>query len=314
MLFDKSFIIRNNFKYEVLVKKLIMSRTALISKHLILHEYNETKPRYPLSGIILIEGETIQDVIIIDSNTQVSEILEKYSEWNPIDYSDYYISPGIIDLNARIEWDSFENLTNEAVKGGVSLIAVEPGYYQPLPTINSLYCDIAFVQVIDDNTTFDNISKNVCALKAYLYNPAPNVKSVADLQRIIQQVNKKNIPLIIDPTLPDPRMLYMASPLRHENIENRTNQGITKPTILFAAAFPEAMNSSSNSESSSSDEDNPFPLKSISSQAGEIKVLSFLFAQRSNSDEESGQTADKFLPVNVIAEEEEKEGTPYINA
>ena len=285
-----------------------MQRTGLISKHIILHEYNETKFAYPLCGIILLEDEFIKDIIIIDPNIPASEIIEKYSDWNPLDYSDYYISPGIIDLNARIEWDSFENLTNEAVKGGISLLIVEPGYYQPFPSISSLYCDVGLVKVVDDHTVFDNISTNICALKAYLYSPASNVKSVVNVNRIIQEAHKQNITLIIDPTLPDSRMLYMASPLRHENIENRLIPGIAKPSMLFAGGFPWAMNHGSDSDSDSGKEIPLITLKTNFLQAKEPKLGDL--HRKSNSDEDITANLEKvWLDEMNIEEEKEKDGS-----
>ena len=287
-----------------------MSKVALISKNLVLNEYQNTKPRYPLSGIILIQDEIIHDIIIIDPNTPISEIMSEYSDWNPIDYSNHYISPGIIDINSRSEWDSFETLTNEAAKGGITLLIVEPGYYQPLPPIESLYCDISFVQVVDDDTIFDKIPKNICALKAYLYQPAPEIKSVVNLQRIIYQANKQDLTLIIDPNLPDPRMLYIASPLRLESLESRSSTEITNSNSIFPAAYAEALDGSSKS-GESEEEFAPLPLKSNSFQPAEAQ--SFLIHQRSNSDDKISPGLQKNEPEILVKEEEEKNLTPFMN-
>ena len=78
-----------------------MVKQALISKKIVLTTNSHSNK--PVYGIILIEDEIIFDVVIIDNMISVSSVMEKYAEWNPEDFSSYYISPGIIDMNVRVE-------------------------------------------------------------------------------------------------------------------------------------------------------------------------------------------------------------------
>lgn len=80
-----------------------MVKLGLVSKHIVLSEFNNAYPRYPCSGIILIENDLIFDVVLLTNSSDLSSLFEIYADWNPVDYSDYYISPGIIDLNTRTE-------------------------------------------------------------------------------------------------------------------------------------------------------------------------------------------------------------------
>ena len=106
--------------------------------------------------------------------------------------------------------------------------------------------------------------------------------------------------------MPDPRMLYMASPLRLEKLEER-NLSDVESSKVFAAAFPEAMeNSSESSNMSEDEEDNSLPTKSNSLQTDDIKK--FIHA-RSNSDEKSPEFK-KIIPTIVINEEFEKDSPP----
>lgn len=296
-----------------------MVKFGIYSKHLVLSEYMDTKPRHPQIGLILIEDDIIQDVILTDS-TSFLKLQEKYQEWALQDYSDLYISPGIIDINTRLEWDTYDKLTLEAVKGGVTLIYAESGYYNPFTEWENLYCDLAHVKVVDETTRFDLLDNNISALKGYLFPPASTIKSISNLEYVLGAAQRCGLPLMIDPTMPDPRMLYMASPLRLEKLEERYNTDvISSGSTVFAAAFPESMDKSSSEDHSieslsssqeDSDEDNGQPIKSISLQASEIKNL--IFHKRSISDEKKeNHIQERFATGIVINEEEEKlESTP----
>jgi hypothetical protein len=213
----------------------------------------------------------------------------------------------------RHEYETLSDLTRSGLSGGVTLIALEAGYYTSLKSSNSFFCDIADIEVISDSYPFHSIPKETFALKAYLFPPGPLVKSVAHLENVIIQSTKFKIPLFIDSTLPDPRMLYMASPLRLENIEDRKNQE-TNSSGLFAAAFPESMADSDKSENSdkssdkSGDESCELPLRSSSCQSGEIKKLTFRTGY--GSDEDEGEI--KVIPpeMTIIEVKESEESTP----
>ena len=80
-----------------------MNKIGLVSKHIVFTNLNNIRPRCPLSGIIFIVSDLIEDILILEYDAPFEVLQELYSEYELIDYSEYYISPGIIDLNARRE-------------------------------------------------------------------------------------------------------------------------------------------------------------------------------------------------------------------
>ena len=75
-----------------------MVKFALISKHLVLVEY-----RVPVIGVILIVDEFIEEIRLFDCLITSEFISMLYPDYNILDFTDLYISPGIIDLNTRRE-------------------------------------------------------------------------------------------------------------------------------------------------------------------------------------------------------------------
>ena len=80
-----------------------MNKIGILSKHIVLTVFNDTRPRCPMPGIIFITNDIIEDVLIIQFETPFDVLQSIYADYVLIDYSDYYISPGIIDLNVRRE-------------------------------------------------------------------------------------------------------------------------------------------------------------------------------------------------------------------
>lgn len=235
-----------------------MVRLGLVSKHIVLTEHlHSENHRYPQMGIILIEDERIYDVVIIKDENQIPMLWDFYRDWNPVDYLEYYISPGLIDISARTEWESLSCLTQQALAGGVTLVAVEQGYYkQFFPDSSNLHCDVFPIEVINEETHLETLGRHVCGLKIYLFPPAPQIKSVSHLDHVLRQAEKSHLPVIIDATLPDPRMLYMASPLRLEQVDNR--ETAEKGNFSnFASAFPQELVKSPSDSQESSEEDSP---------------------------------------------------------
>jgi predicted amidohydrolase len=68
----------------------------------------------PIYGVILNEDELIKDVVIVDDKVPCPALLEKYWDWNPIDLENSFISPGMIDINVRREWESARHFTQSA--------------------------------------------------------------------------------------------------------------------------------------------------------------------------------------------------------
>lgn len=223
-----------------------MGKKAIVSKHIVLCTQSIYYPE-PIYGIILIEDEIIHDIIHIDQEIPPQFIVDKYKDWNPQDYSNYYISPGLIDLNVRKEWETYSELTQSAIEGGVTLLLEEKGIYDQQNDFSPLYADIGLLATIDITnleSISDAASKGCLAFKGYLFPPSSQIQCVpSNLEAILSQIHEKNVPLFIDPNLPNPRHLFMASPLRFEKFSERNNAEYINSTRVFAAAFPDAIES-----------------------------------------------------------------------
>ena len=256
-----------------------MSRFGILSKHIVITSDNLSDPRYPVAGLIIISDEIIEEVISLDPDVSYKKLQSEFSDLEIIDCSDLYISPGLIDLNVRREWEDLELLSKAAAEGGVSVIALEAGHYASPVSSTTSYCDIARVTAINDFTDFSGLPPNTCALKCYLFPPSHQVKSVANLQHVMGQAFRTGLPLFMDATLPDPRMLYMASPLRLEAVEERKDS-TTSTTGVFASAYSEKVNDSGDdsqgSQCKSEESEDELPVRSSSLQSPDVKLAQFL--------------------------------------
>jgi len=133
-----------------------------------------------------------------------------------------------------------------AASGGVTLLLEEKSIHTEITNpIDELYCDIGLIKRIDSNN-LEDIKKlkksSAFAFKGYLYPPSDKVASLPnDLPWLLSKVRDTGKPLIIDPSIPQGRMLHMASPCRHMNLEERIAADITKDMEFSAAAFPESI-------------------------------------------------------------------------
>ncbi|OMJ91026.1 hypothetical protein SteCoe_6488 [Stentor coeruleus] len=285
-----------------------MSRFGIVSKHIVLTSKNNSHPRYPCPGIILINNDTIEDIILQETLLPFETLIKQYKDWNLLDYRDLYISPGIIDLNVRREWEDFSQLTKAALNGGVTVIAVEEGYYNPISTSSIYYCDIAKIILANDQTNFSAIPKSVCALKGYLFPPSTEIRSIAYLQNIMKEANKTGLPFFIDATLPDPRMLYMASPSRLLPVDDRKDTD-TNSSGLFAAAYPESMSCTKGSDSEESEEeseDEEIPQRSTSLACPELRQLNIVSNSILDDEEENKiKVSEQSLVIAEVKESDE---------
>ena len=225
-----------------------MSKQALFSKHIVLTSASSI---IPVAGIILIQDGTIHDVIPVDPSAPIPSILDEYREWSPEDLSDYYISPGIIDLSLRTEWESFAELTKAAISGGVTFALTEQGYYTAEAPHTELFCDIGKVARVDPSSLHSVpllAEQGFFAAKAYLFPPACNVNSISEsLPSLVQALEATGLSLIVDPTLPDEQMLHSVSPFRLRELEDRLSRDI-KETQSFGGAFPDLIDLDSNDD------------------------------------------------------------------
>ena len=224
-------------------------KKALISRHIVLY-----KARHPLYGIILIEDEVIKEVIVVDKSIPVSALMNKYSEWDPINFEHYYISPGIIDCNVRTngEWEPYRNLTRAALCGGVTMLLEEPSLFSLSTTDSELFCDIGRVFLCSNDSLFEletAISAGVFAVKAYLSPPTAYVGSVENvLPSLVDQLSRMHLPLFLDVSYPSQRHIYMGSPCRFQPIESRLTFHDSSDNQFFAGAFPDDEKESSDEE------------------------------------------------------------------
>ena len=235
-----------------------MGKKAIISKHIVLCTSSVYYPE-PTYGIILIEDELIANVILVDSEIPVPALLEKYSEWNPEDYSGYYVSPGLIDLSARMEHEDYSSLTRSAISGGITFLLQEDGIYSDQPPSGILYTDVAKIATIEVSSleSIKAHAENGCfALKGYLFPPSDKVQCIpSNLEAVFEEVKATGLPLFIDPTLPDARMMYLASPLRLQ--DDRANAPSVNSSKVFAAAFPHTIESEEEDSEHSNDDNEP---------------------------------------------------------
>ena len=189
-----------------------------------------------------MRNEVIHDVIQYDNSYSIEDIEILYWDWNPQNLEEYYIAPGMIDINARVEWDSYETLTRAAVSGGVTFVVAESGHYQHNTRIDQLFCDLGKVVVVDE-TNLEEITAlattGVFAFKSYLVAPNCYVKGVESiLIEVMKKVSMTKFPLIIDPILAEQRMLLLNSPYRVEPIEERIRSEPPADMGIFIASLP----------------------------------------------------------------------------
>ena len=222
-----------------------MEKLAIISGHIVLLDYP-----MPVNGIILVDGGLIEDMIVLADQLPVDSIKSLYPDYKILDYQDFYISPGIIDLNTRKEWDSYSTFTKNAVSGGVVFLLEEPSFYNQTSTQEKLYCDVGTIQLIDD-TNYQDLDERCFAYKAYLFPPTGTVKCLKDLSLISLISSRTQKAIFIDPNFPEERMLYMTSPHRHETADQHLIGKCKTSINIFAGAYGEEVK-----DSGSDDEDN----------------------------------------------------------
>ena len=226
-----------------------MEETGIISKHIIV--FDAPLPIdliSPQSGIILIKGSIIFDLILVSTPEDYEALKTKYSDWNLIDYSDYYISPGLIDLNTRTEWEDLSTLSLRALHSGVTTIVVENGYYNTSTSSHVVHCNVYRALTLVESISLETLTSNQIVLKAYLFPPCKNIKSTSNVQEMLNLSTKHKIPLFVDVNLPDPRMVFMASPLRLSEVSERKSKEDVHNFAYFASAFSQEIQLSDEEE------------------------------------------------------------------
>ena len=293
-----------------------MVKQGYISKHIVLTSFpNSSKPAY---GIILIDDENISDIILIDESISVSSVIQKYSDWNPEDLSDYYISPGIIDLSTRIEWETYSELTKSAISGGVTFVLTESGYYNENLPSGDLYCDIGKIATLEIST-IDNIpnlsNQGYLAIKGYLFPPHNTVQCIpSNLLPVFQEIEKTFLTFIIDPNLPDPRMLHAVSPFRLRNLADRLRNDLNE-TTSFSGSFPDLIEDEDEEDESESPPHPKLENRKSTMIQTRKKSSPLKKTERSNSEDidipEQKKSNELFLDIDVIKEDDEEHSKKY---
>jgi dihydroorotase-like cyclic amidohydrolase len=257
-----------------------MAKVALVSRHIVY-----LKARIPVYGVILVDGELIKDIVIAEPTVSVATLLETYADWNPIDLEDYFISPGLIDINVRREWETLSYVTQSALSGGVTMVVEETSLYNRESQQDSeLYCDVGRYATVSSAAEVESSPSGVYGYKAYLFPPSPSTRAVEDLSGLVQAVATTNLPLIIDAVRPTMRLFHETSPCHFMRLEDRLSATDLTDSKIFAAAFPdeaddsdveeepEEMTKISRTQSNSySDEALNRPIPAMTSSLEEVK-------------------------------------------
>lgn len=255
-------------------------------------------------AVILVSGDRIESVIRLSSESPASftVIQQEYPEYSWEDFSDFFINPGVIDLNACFnsdldtqadditdrlsagsspttasvvstpqKWEGYEMGTRAAVAGGVTTIietpALKPNAMTTAASIISkldsmrdvnLYCDIGFLAAVSPSNLKnvpELIVTGVFGFKAYIVPPAKGIGgfSQKDIGSLFGRLESTGRPVFFHPELVNERFLFMNSPFRNEDLEDR--QLLPEPSAnSFAGAFPDEIVSSESSASPSATE------------------------------------------------------------
>jgi dihydroorotase-like cyclic amidohydrolase len=242
----------------------------------------------------------IQDIIQAEPFSSVTELMQAYEEWNPVNCEDLYVSPGLVDVNVQSNgpWEGLKQTTKAGIAGGVTFMLIEPSLYALPEEQEPLYCDVGHTLVVGEKTGLENISPSVFALKLYLSSPSSNVEgSPSILEPALSLATDHHLPLLIDPTVGNPRMMYMASPCRLSSLEERSLATDFPEDKVFAGAFSEEL--SPNSGSSSEDEAQKplFPREVQTGLMGEMEAWRLQLPSKSVEIQED----DKELPLKLEA-------------
>ena len=235
------------------------SKKLLKSKHIFLDSDSPS-----ISGYILIENTRILDIIQFSTITSEHEqmLLSKYQLF---DFTESYIMPGIIDLNVHAhstfdpEWRDIENLTKQAIQGGVTTIFDNPimnHYDETLEELETLkkrkealqghtYTNCGLLAYLGPHNykKIDTLweDREVMGFKAYLSQTFQmnlpffkNKESLWKLFALLKKLELKNLFLSIHPEKATLRDLYLSSPLRDLPIAKRLD---LKEDLTNAAKF-----------------------------------------------------------------------------
>lgn len=110
-----------------------------------------------------------------------------------------------------------------------------------------MYCDlgkVASIEIQDIDSIIELSTQGYFGVRGYLFPPSSSLQCIpSNLSTVFDEIARTNLTLFIDPSIPNPRMLYIASPHRLVSIEERFESQEGSSTKIFAAAFPDAIES-----------------------------------------------------------------------
>lgn len=230
-----------------------MNKKAVLSRHIILPEARNLAENLPIYGLILIESDRISEVVFLPAECSPLQACKDYAAWNPLNYEEFYVSPGLIDCNVRgnEEWETQAELSLAAVSGGVTFLARENSLYgQTINAEGDCYCDIGRVARVDETA----LIPGSFAVKFYLFPPSDAVTGyAADLDNLLASLEQYQGTVIVDATLPQERWLHSSSPYRKKPLSDRLGD-VEPEQPKSSGAYQREINEDADS---ASEEDEP---------------------------------------------------------
>ena len=214
-----------------------MSKKAVYCKHII-----PTEESNEISGYLLIEGETVEE-ILDEKRITPARLAEIKRQYQIIDCGNSYIIPGIVDINTHLcetfeeEWQDVLNITKMAAQGGVTTVLDNPQFnkynknfdektcikHRLAALKGNLFVDCGVLALAGPNNwkTLDNIMEipEVLGFRAYMAPclqkglPFWEEKQVRYLSKAIER-SKHDITLSVHCESASARDLFLSSPCR----------------------------------------------------------------------------------------------------
>ena len=252
---------------------------AIKSKHIYLDQDSA-----PVSGYLLIEDSKISDIIPFSELSADKESL--ISSYQLFDFTESYIMPGLVDINVHThstyqpDWADLENLTKQAIQGGVTTILDNPlltKYDEKLDEMqamkerkqsmtNHLYTDCGLLAYLGPHNwkKIETLwsEPHILGFKAYLSHtyqtnlPYFKKEILEKLAGFIKKLSLKDLFISFHPEKATLTDLYLSSPLRSLDLTKRLdlNEDITN-SQKFGGGIHGEMDSSDDSNKSDKSED-----------------------------------------------------------
>lgn len=235
-----------------------------------------------VAALVLIKDELIHEIIILEDSELLDlfKYREMYPDYQIEDLGEWYICPGIIDLNVCFAYDSgialesrsadheqSEILREEekytigsgsAASGGVTTVVDSPSvFHKDLTDPESfskrihrlegidLYCDVGFLaslSIMNVSVAKQLSDLGVLGFKGYMIPPAADQPYFRkdNLWIVLRELSTISKPLFIHSELTSERFIYINSPFRVEPVESRIYN--PKPRMEnLPGAFPESL-------------------------------------------------------------------------